>query len=75
MKTLTVDAHKRLRIPDSKPHEVFSYTRHDDGRITLVPVKAAPAEMFPPGSLLKYMTPERDKEVSEIAAGCVQGPE
>lgn len=32
-------------------------------------------EMFPPGSLLKYFTPERDKEELEILSGCVQGPE
>jgi len=32
-------------------------------------------EAFPPGSLLEYFTPERDKEELEILSGCVQGPE
>jgi hypothetical protein len=33
------------------------------------------AEAFPPGSLLKYFTPERDKDELAILSGCVKGPE
>lgn len=32
-------------------------------------------EAFPPGSLLEYFTPERDKEELAILSSCVQGPE
>jgi bifunctional DNA-binding transcriptional regulator/antitoxin component of YhaV-PrlF toxin-antitoxin module len=32
-------------------------------------------EAFPPGSLLPYLTPERDQEIAEILAGCVHEPE
>jgi hypothetical protein len=75
VKTLTVDARKRVRIPDAEPRQVFAYTRNGDGTLTLTPVKAEAKEPFPPGSLLKYLTPERDKEVAEILAGCVREPE
>jgi hypothetical protein len=75
MKTLTVDDSKRIRIPDAEPRQVFAYTQNEDGSITLVPVKAKRKEMFPRGSLLKYMTPERDAEQLAILSGCVQGPE
>ncbi len=75
MKTLTVDDHKRVRIPDAKPRQVFSYEPESDGTIRLVPVKAEAKEQFPRGSLLKYLTPERDKEQLAILKGCVQAPE
>src|SRR5258708_22203973 len=35
MKTLTVDAHKRIRIPDATPKQVFAYTRNENGTLTL----------------------------------------
>ena len=75
MKTLTVDDSRRIRIPDAEPRQVFAYTQNGDGSITLVPVKAKRKEMFPRGSLLKYMTAERDAEQLAILSGCVQGPE
>lgn len=75
VKTLTADDQKRIRIPDAKPRQVFAYENQDDGTILLIPVKAVQAEAFPRGSLLKYMTPKRDKEVAAILSGCVQGPE
>jgi hypothetical protein len=74
MTTLTVDDYKRIRIPDAKPRQKFAYTREGDGTVVLVPVKAERKEMFPPGSLMKYLTPERDKEQLAILSGCVQGP-
>ena len=70
MKTLTVDAQKRIRIPDATPKQVFSYVNNGDGTITLTLVKAEAQEAFPPGSLKKYVTPERDKEMLEILEGC-----
>jgi len=75
MKTLTVDAHKRVRIPDAKPKQVFAYETNLDGTVTLTPVKAELKGRFPRGSLLKYITPARDKEQLAILKGCVQGPE
>lgn len=75
MTTLTVDDYKRVRIPDAKPRQKFAYTREGDGTVILVPVKVERKELFPPGSLLKYFTPEKNKEELEILAGCVQGPE
>src|SRR6266550_8042842 len=66
MKTLTVDDHKRIRIPDAKPRQVFAYENHGDGTITLTEVKAERKERFPRGSLVKYLTPERDREQLEI---------
>ena len=74
MKTLTVDGNKRIRIPDAKPKQVYAYTSNADGSVTFTPVKAGQKEMFPRGSLLKYMTPKRDKDEAAILSGCVQGP-
>ena len=75
MKTLTVDANNRVRIPDTKPKQVFAYESTSDGTVTLTPVKADRKGRFPRGSLLKYLTPERDKEQLAILKGCVQAPE
>jgi hypothetical protein len=70
VKTLTVDAHKRIRLPDAKPHQVFAYENTGDGRRILTEVKAEAQEPFPPGSLAKYVTPERDAEMLELLKGC-----
>jgi hypothetical protein len=75
MKTVTVDGNKRVRIPNVKPGQIFAYDNHGDGTITLTEVKAERKERFPRGSLLKYITPERDKEQLAILKSCVQGPE
>jgi len=75
VKTLTVDDQKRIRIPDAKPRQVFAYANNGNGTITLTEVRAEAKERFPPGSLLKYLTPERDKEESILLSGCVHGPE
>ena len=48
MKTLTVDDHKRIRIPDAKPRQVFAYEKDSSGRLTLTPVepvKRSPAKL------------------------------
>ena len=70
MKTLTVDAHKRIRLPDASPRQVFAYENTGDGRRILTEVKAEATEPFPPGSLLKYVTPERDAEMFALLKGC-----
>ena len=75
MKTLTVDDYQRVRLPNVKPRTKFSYEDRGDGTITLTEVKAEAKETFPRGSLMKYLTPERDKEQLAILKGCVQGPE
>jgi hypothetical protein len=68
VKTLTVDDQKRIRIPDAKPRQVFAYANNGDGTLTLV--KAEASEPFPRGSLLKYFTPEKDKEELALLSGC-----
>ena len=75
MKTLTADNQQRVQLPDAKPNQVFSYVLNSDGSLTLTPVGAIAQEPFPPGSLLEYMTPERDSDEAALFAGCVQGPE
>ena len=70
MKTLTVDAYKRVRIPDVAPRTKFAYQNNGDGTITLTVVKAEAKERFPRGSLKKYVTPERNKELLQILKGC-----
>jgi hypothetical protein len=72
--TVTTDKYKRVRLPDAKPQQVFAYANAGDGSITLTPVKAERKPAFPRGSLLKYLTPERDKEQLAILSGCVQTP-
>lgn len=75
MKTLTVDAYKRVRIPDVAPRTKFAYQNNGDGTITLTRVTAERKERFPRGSLLKYLTPAKAKEELVLLKGCVQGPE
>jgi hypothetical protein len=74
VKTLTVDAHQRILIPDAAPHTVFAYENHGDGTITLKVVKGETEQRFPKGSLKKYLTEKRDVEQLAILNGCVQGP-
>ncbi len=40
MKTLTVDDRQRVRLPKTKPGQVFAYEPVSDGTIKLVPVIA-----------------------------------
>ena len=63
MKTVKVDASKRVRIPDAKPRQVFTYESNGHGIIVLTLVKATHKERFPPGSLKKYVTAQSDKEM------------
>ena len=71
VKTLTVDAQKRVRLPDAKPRQVFSYNPGPDGSVLLVPVVGKKRrEPFPPGSLLKYFTREKNQEELALLTGC-----
>ncbi len=72
--TATVDSKRRVRIPDAEPGQLVTIQSGPAGW-TLSPVKPETQEMFPPGSLLEYMTPERDQLETEIFNGCVKGPE
>lgn len=52
MKTLTVDAQKRVQIPDAIPQQVFAYERAGDGTVILtpvVPVERKPARLIQQG--------------------------
>jgi bifunctional DNA-binding transcriptional regulator/antitoxin component of YhaV-PrlF toxin-antitoxin module len=81
MSATIIDKKHRLTLPESvcvavglKPNDQVEW-RVEDGEIRgrkLVPQKRK--EAFPRGSLLKYLTPERDKEQLAILSGCVQGP-
>jgi hypothetical protein len=68
MKTLTVDAHKRIRIPDARPRQVFAYENTGDGRLTLTLVKAEIQEPFPPDYDFG-ITPESNRELAQLAKG------
>jgi hypothetical protein len=74
MKTLTVDDQKRIRIPDARPRTKFAYENHGNGTITLIEVRTEPKEAFPPGSLAKYATKERDAEMLTLLNGTIQEP-
>jgi hypothetical protein len=68
--TVVADKWKRVRIPDAAPKQLFAYTNNGDGTRTLTEVKAERKPAFPRGSLLKYFTPERNKEELERLSGC-----
>jgi hypothetical protein len=78
VKTLKADKYQRVRIPDAKPLQVFSYTNNGNGSFTLTVLKEDVKPRFPKGSLLKYFSGElgrkRDAEETAIASGCLQGP-
>jgi hypothetical protein len=81
MSATIIDKKHRMTLPESicaavdlKPKDQVEW-RVEDGEIRgrkLVAQK--PREDFPRGSLLKYLTPERDKAQLAILSGCVQGP-
>jgi hypothetical protein len=75
VKTLTVDDHRRVRLPGVKPRARLAYEKRSDGTITLREAGAKAQELFPRGSLKKYLTPERDLEQLAILKACVPDPE
>ena len=70
MKTLKVDAHKRVRIADLKPGQVVAYSNNGDDTFTLTVLKTKERLAFPPGSLARYFTDEKNKEELALLAGC-----
>lgn len=68
MKTLTVDAQKRIRIPDAKPRQVFAYENNGNGMLTLVLVKTKAQEPFPPDYDFG-ITKESNRELAALAKG------
>jgi hypothetical protein len=74
VKTLKVDAKRRIRFRDARPGQVYIYENDGYGTITLTEVKGQHKERFPRGSLLKYITPQRNNERLTLLAGCAQGP-
>ncbi|MGA2557661.1 MAG: AbrB/MazE/SpoVT family DNA-binding domain-containing protein [Verrucomicrobiota bacterium] len=80
MNATIIDKKHRMTLPESicaaaglKPNDQEEW-RVEGGEIRgrkMVPQKSK--EAFPRGSLLKYFTPERDKEELGILAGCAQG--
>ena len=81
MNATVIDKKLRMTLPESvcealdlRPNDRVEW-RVEDGEIRgrkLVAQKTK--EVFPRGSLVKYLTPERDKEQLAILSGCVQGP-
>ena len=81
MSATIIDKKRRMTLPESvceavglKPNDQVEW-RAEAGEIRGRKLAAQkPPEAFPRGSLLKYLTPERDKEQLAILSGCVQGP-
>jgi bifunctional DNA-binding transcriptional regulator/antitoxin component of YhaV-PrlF toxin-antitoxin module len=82
MNATVIDKKHRLTLPESicsaaglKPHDHIEW-RVQDGEIRGRKLAVQdPEKVFPRGSLLKYLTPERDSEQIAILSGCVQGPD
>jgi bifunctional DNA-binding transcriptional regulator/antitoxin component of YhaV-PrlF toxin-antitoxin module len=82
MNATIIDKKRRMTLPESvceavglKPNDQVEW-RVEAGEIRGRRLVAQrPKEAFPRGSLLKYFTPERDKEELAILSGCVKGPE
>lgn len=74
MNCYTVDDEGRIRIPGALPGQVLSVEPTPIGGWELVPVKAQRKDPFPPGSLLKYITPEYNRECMTLLKGCVGPP-
>jgi antitoxin component of MazEF toxin-antitoxin module len=82
MSATIIDKKHRMTLPESicaavglKPHDQVEW-RVENGEIRGRKLAAEKTgEAFPPGSLLEYFTPERDKEELAILQGCVKGPE
>ena len=81
MSATIIDKKHRMTLPESicaaaglKPNDQVEW-RVEEGEIRGRKLAAQKSkEAFPRGSLLKYLTPERDKEQLAILSGCVQGP-
>jgi hypothetical protein len=70
MKTLKADERQRLRIPEAKPGQVFSYEPSPDGSIKLVPVIPKPG----PRRIVARLVRKGDALVAEIPKGYKLAP-
>ena len=81
MSATIIDKKRRMTLLESicaavglKPNDHIEW-RIEDGEIRGRKLVAPQLkEAFPRGSLLKYLTPERDQEQLAILSGCVQSP-
>jgi len=69
MKTLKVDARKRIRLAEAKPEQVFICENEGKGRFILTLVKSDAGEPFPPGSLVKYISRAKNTEQLTLLKG------
>ncbi len=70
MKTLMADERQRLRIPEAKPGQLFSYEPSPDGSIKLVPVISKPE----PRRIVARLVRKGDALVAEIPKGYKLAP-
>ena len=81
MNATVVDEKRRTTLPAAvinaaglKPQDQIEW-RVEDGEIRGRKIGAEEKnEAFPPGSLLAYLTPERDQEQLAIVSACLKGP-
>jgi bifunctional DNA-binding transcriptional regulator/antitoxin component of YhaV-PrlF toxin-antitoxin module len=81
MSATVIDKKRRMTLPESicealglQPNDRVQW-RVEAGEIRGRKLVARRTkEAFPRGSLLKHLTPGRDKEQLAILSGCVQGP-
>ena len=71
MKTLTVDDRLRVRLPQTKPGQVFAYEPDSDGTIKLVPVMTKPG----PKRLVAKLTKQAGGLFFQVPKGYRLGPE
>ncbi len=81
MNLTVLDKNHRTTLPEPicraaglKPNDQVEW-RVEEGEIRGRKLDSRkPREAFPPGSLVKYLTPERDEEQLAILSACVRGP-
>ena len=70
VKTLIVDASKRIRLPDAQPKQVFAYKYDGSGIVTLTPVKVGPQGLPTPKLVRKggrtYLVSERKITAEDV---------
>lgn len=80
MSATVVNEQRQTTLPEAvfeaaglKPNDKIDW-RVEDGEIRGRKIDDEPQETFPRGSLVAFLTPERDQEQLAILSGCVQGP-
>ncbi len=71
MKTLTVDDRQRIRLPEVKPGQVFTYEPNSDGTIKLVPVIPKPG----PKRIVAKLVKRRGGIFFQVPSGYTLDPE